>query len=164
MIYNDSGAPVFSTNTDGRGRTLAIQNDGNVVIYGMRNNAVWASKDNGSSQSGNYNTGIIYKDKTINKNSRLYSENGDYYLTFQTDGNLVLYYKSSTSPFWASNTEGSENRVVFQSDGNLVVYDRSNRAVFSTNTDNKNADRLVVQNDGNLVIYNTSNAPVWAAR
>lgn len=164
VIYNGSGIPVFSTNTNGRGNSLVVQNDGNVVIYGMRNSVVWASKDNEGSQSGNYNTGIIYKDKTIDKNNRVYSENGEYYLTFQADGNLVVYYKNSTSPFWASNTVGSGNRAEFQSDGNLVVYDRSNRAVFNTNTNNKNSDRLVVQNDGNLVIYNTFDAPVWAAK
>lgn len=164
VVYNSSGVPVFSTNTNGRGNSLIIQNDGNVVIYGNRNSVVWASKDNGSSQSGNYNTGIIYKDKRIIKNSKVYSENGEYYLTFQTDGNLVVYYKNSTSPFWASNTVGVGNRAIFQSDGNLVVYDKSNRAVFNTNTSNKNSDRLVIQNDGNLVIYNTSGASVWATR
>lgn len=164
VVYNGSGTAVFNAKTNGKGSRLAIQDDGNLVIYGTRNNAVWASKENSGTQPGNYNTGIIYRDKSISKNQKFYSENGEYYLTFQTDGNLVLYYRNSSSPIWSSNTVGVGSRAIFQADGNLVVYDRSNKAVFNTNTNNKNADKLAVQNDGNLVIYNTSDNPIWAVK
>lgn len=164
VIYNNSGLAIFTTNTYKKGNSLAVQNDGNLVIYDGRNNAVWASKDTKANQSGNYNTGVVYKDKTIEKSTKIYSGNGEYFLTFQNDGNLVLYYKNSSSPIWASNTVGKGTRAIFQSDGNLVVYNISNQAVFSSNTNNKKAEKLTVQDDGNLVIYDVYDNPLWAIK
>nr|WP_315034114.1 hypothetical protein [uncultured Chryseobacterium sp.] len=164
VVYDRANRPVFSADTyDKNAEKLIVQDDGNLVIYGSRDNALWASKSSAGSHSANNNTGIIYKDKSFGKEKKLYSENGQYYVVFQNDGNLVLYnYRDS--PIWASNTEGRGSRAIFQPDGNLVVYDRGNRPVFSADTYNKGVDRLVVQNDGNLVIYGSSNNVLWASK
>ncbi|ATN05964.1 hypothetical protein H3Z85_01015 [Chryseobacterium indologenes] len=164
VVYDRANRPVFSADTYNKGvDRLVVQNDGNLVIYGNSNYAVWASKSSEGSKSGTHYTGTIYRDKSFSKEQKFYSENGQHYLVFQNDGNLVLY-NDRNSPVWATNTEGRGVRALFQADGNLVVYDRSNRPVFSADTYNKNSDRLVIQNDGNLVIYNTSNAAVWAVK
>ena len=80
------------------------------------------------------------------------SGNGNYYLLYQSDGNLVLY-DWSWSPVWAQpGAVGDPDEAVMQEDGNFVVY---SAAVWSTQTDdmyNKGA-YLVVQNDGNVVVY-----------
>ena len=49
------------------------------------------------------------------------SQNGQYRLVYQTDGNLVLYDAART-PLWSTGTAGtSPGRVVMQNDGNLVI-------------------------------------------
>merc|ERR1712100_927417 len=52
----------------------------------------------------------------------LESENGEYRLTMQGDGNLVLY-NSGGEPLWASGTDGEYGaHCVFQKDGHFLVY------------------------------------------
>ena len=52
-------------------------------------------------------------------------------LTFQKDGNLVIYNHTGTAQ-WASNTDGKGARLAFQSDRNIVVYDKTNKAVWAS--------------------------------
>lgn len=52
-------------------------------------------------------------------------------LTFQKDGNLVLYSHTGTAQ-WASNTQGKGARLAFQDDRNIVVYDKNNKAVWAS--------------------------------
>lgn len=97
-------------------------------------------------------------------NQSIQSGNGAYKLTFQGDGNLVLY--SGGKAKWASNTNGeSPQCAIMQSDGNFVVYNSSMQAKWTSNTraDANLGSRLIIQNDGNLVIYNTSDQPIWAS-
>jgi hypothetical protein len=60
------------------------------------------------------------------------------FLTFQVDGNLVVY-NSSNVALWASNTSGhdcspSQNcKAVFQTDGNFVIY-RGTTVLWATST------------------------------
>jgi hypothetical protein len=53
-----------------------MQTDGNLVVYDLRGNALWASNTNGHPGA---------------------------YLIVQNDGNLVIY-DSANHPLWASNT------------------------------------------------------------
>lgn len=107
--------------------------------------------------------GVINRGRTFQMGSKIYSSNGNYYLIFQNDGNLVFCNKNST-PIWSSNTQNKGRKAIFQKDGNLVVYNSANTAVFSTNTNSdQNNNKLVVQDDGNLVIYNGYN-PLWDLR
>jgi exopolysaccharide biosynthesis protein len=108
-----------------------------------------------------FNAQIIYNGQNIQQDKRYWSDNGQYYLLFQKDGNLVLYNRSAR-PLWESKTTNRGTQAIFQSDGNLVVYAPGNRPIFSSNTNGKRATKLSVQNDGNLVIYNRS-SPVWAS-
>ena len=52
-------------------------------------------------------------------------------LTFQKDGNLVLYSHTGTAQ-WASNTQGKGARLAFQGDRNIVVYDKNNKAIWAS--------------------------------
>jgi hypothetical protein len=90
----------------------------------------------------------------------LASCNGDYTLTMQGDGNLVL--SAGGSALWASNTAGSAaDEAIMQGDGNLVLYTSSGSAAWSSGTAGNDGADLVVQNDGNVVIYSTSGAALW---
>jgi hypothetical protein len=90
--------------------SLVFQTDSNLVLYrttGTSPVPVWASNTNGR---------------------------GGSQVTFQGDGNLVIYTRQGT-PIWASNTAGSgATRLTLQSDGNLVIYDGANRAKWNTGT------------------------------
>jgi len=80
-----------------RAYKLALQTDGNLVLYSV-NRAIWASGTAG---------------KTAQK------------LVMQPDGNLVLYNQSG-SALWSSGTAGKSTSALFvQKDGNLVVYNGS---------------------------------------
>lgn len=55
----------------------------------------------------------------------------EFILTFQKDGNLVLYSHTGAAQ-WSSNTQGKGTRLAFQSDRNIVVYDKDNKAVWAS--------------------------------
>ena len=73
---------------------LAMQTDGNLVVYGP-SGALWAS---GTSGAGNH-------------------------VVMQSDGNLVVY-NSAGAALWQSGTGGRSGafELAMQSDGNLVIY------------------------------------------
>jgi cell division septation protein DedD len=91
----------------------------------------------------------------------VWSNNGQYWLVYQTDGNLVLYNVNRT-PLWSSGTAGtSPGHVNMQNDGNLVIYDGSGAPVWSSGTWGNSAARAVVQDDGNFVVYDAGWQPLW---
>jgi hypothetical protein len=90
----------------------------------------------------------------------LTSNNGRFRLTYQGDGNLVLY--DGNTPVWASRTGGtSVGRAEMQSDGNFVIYDGQGTPRFATATPGNAGAFLVVQGDGNVVVYRPNGQPVW---
>jgi hypothetical protein len=95
-------------------------------------------------------------------------DGGHLHLTYQSDGNFVLYCYGTA--LWATGTEGystSPDYVSFQYDGNLVVYETDiftniEYPGWASGTDNRGAV-LVLQGDANLVIYNSVPQPIWAS-
>lgn len=86
---------------------LIYQNDGNLVLYGPGNQALWNSGTWGRSAG----RAII-----------------------QNDGNLVVYDAGGRS-VWHSGTWGNAGaRLALQDDGNLVVYATNGRAVWNSGT------------------------------
>ncbi len=74
---------------------LLMQRDGNLVLYGPRNQPLWSSNTQGTPVEE---------------------------CMMQRDGNLVLYLRDG-QPVWASSTEGNPGSfLLLQNDGNLVVY------------------------------------------
>jgi hypothetical protein len=96
------------------------------------------------------------------------SASGRYTLTYQADGNLVVYRNPERSgldrtALWATHTMSSTlGATVMQPDGNLVVFDRLNRPVYSSRTGGNPGARLIVQDDGNVVIYRADGRAIWA--
>ncbi|MEI8050407.1 MAG: hypothetical protein WCI12_03135 [Actinomycetes bacterium] len=165
--------------------TLAMQTDGNLVLYGP-GGALW--------QSGTANSTATH-------------------LTMQSNGDLVVatasdvvVWSSHTSPgfglrvrvvnagafeittpgkipVWrnGASTGRAEDRLVvgdslaggqslvsldgaerlaLQGDGNLVAYSGT-KSTFSTNTAGSGATLLAFQDDGNLVLYGAGGRPIW---
>ncbi len=93
----------------------------------------------------------------------LSSANGEYRLTFQSDGNLVLQRQSDLAQIWTSNTANQNGkRLVLGSDGNLTVQSHSKSPAWTSNTGGSRVNRLKVNNDGNVVMYDTANKQIWS--
>lgn len=103
----------------------------------------------------------IQPGEALSSGQSITSTNGRYRLTYQGDGNLVLYVEGRV-PLWSSNTSGKSVGVcLMESNGNLVIYNAEGQPVWSSNTRNAGS-KLVVQSDGNMVIYDPNGKPVWA--
>lgn len=99
--------------------------------------------------------------EALSSGQSITSTNGRYRLTYQGDGNLVLYLEGRIS-LWSSNTSGQSVGIcVMESNGNFVMYNANGQPVWSSNTRNPGS-KLVVQSDGNMVIYDPNGKPVWA--
>jgi hypothetical protein len=93
--------------------------------------------------------------------SSIYSPNGNFRITLQTDGNFVLYKKNSNgteSGIWSSRTQGkAAASVYFQTDGNLVVYNANHTPLWASGIyyagGNLHYAKYYLQNDGNFVLY-----------
>ena len=99
----------------------------------------------------------------------LVSQNGDFQLVLQQDGNLVLSQLSSNLVLWSSQTAGQPSYVLaMQPDGNLVLYDQATppNVLWNSQTNGHEGAYpfgayLLLQDDGNLVVY--TEIPCWSA-
>ena len=90
------------------------------------------------------------------------SPNGQYRLTYQFDGNLVLYDDMTGVALWGTNTGGrGAGQALLQTDGNFVVSGPSGEVHWTSGTAGNPRAYLVLQNDGNLVIYRADGRPAW---
>ncbi|RJQ34965.1 hypothetical protein C4568_01810 [Candidatus Parcubacteria bacterium] len=100
--------------------------------------------------------------------------NGRFQLSFQSDGNVVLYEGSTA--LWSTQTNTMTAEIfTMQPDGNLVLYARApysnQNAIWASGSVPPTGKRgggsygapakLVVQNDGNLVVYRLSDNHVY---
>jgi murein DD-endopeptidase MepM/ murein hydrolase activator NlpD len=144
---------------------LAMQADGNLVLYGPGGKPRWASNTAGS---------------------------GGTRVAMQGDGNLVVY-TAADKPVWSSATNGQgASRAVLQDDGNFVIYRLSDgKPTWASNTGTggwpthvathqlsagstlnqnqyvRSADKryaFVMQGDGNLVLYGPGYHALWNSR
>jgi hypothetical protein len=99
-----------STSSCNKHYDLAMQTDGNLVLYHDGVGAIWATGTNGK---------------------------GGHRAAMQTDGNFVLY-TAANKALWASNTSGEDGAyLAVQDDGNLVVYSAYGKALWNSHTNGK---------------------------
>lgn len=132
-----------------------------------------------SPKPGNY----LFPGEFLRPLGKLYSPNGLFYLTYQTDGNLVLYKCSApfcdsiNSPSWSSNTAGNTPGIfnVDPRDGFIHVWSINSVGVYIESAkfggNVCGGNYLKLQDDGNLVIYRvnppygeTSGSAEWGAK
>lgn len=166
--------------------TLAMQTDGNLVIYG-NGCVLWASgtagtgTNNDLSMQGDGNL-VMYTSagKAVWSNGTPGTGNGNS-VNMQDDGNLVVY-TSTARAVWASGAGNADQlcaphtmgldqylhspngqyKLLMQDDGNLVLYGPGG-ATWASNTAGTGGAYLNMQNDGNLVIYSSASKPVWSS-
>lgn len=95
----------------------------------------------------------------------LTSDNEQYSVIMQDDGNLVMYPLPGGSAIWATNTGGlGAHRADMQDDGTLVLYHPDGSAVWAAGGSGQGpGSRLVMQDDRNLVVYNQNDELTWAS-
>lgn len=94
----------------------------------------------------------------------LVSSQNKYKLSYQGDGNLVIYGLSDGKAIWASNTDGNPAwRTYMQPDGNFVIYKSDGNPIWASKTPNHSDSVIIMQDDGNLVIYDSSGIAIWAS-
>jgi RHS repeat-associated protein len=90
----------------------------------------------------------------------LWSRDGRFQFTLQTDGNIVEY--GPTGVRWQSATGGhAVTNLTMQGDGNMVLYNGGS-PIWWTGSGGGPTSYLVMQNDGNAVIYNSTGSFFWA--
>lgn len=91
------------------------------------------------------------------------SSDGKFRLTYQQDGNLVLY-RVGGGPVWSSGTAGStKGRTAMQGDGNLVVYDAAGAPRFNTGTHGNPSSTLNIDAGGTLFIVTPGGRRLWSS-
>jgi surface antigen len=109
-------------------------------------------------------TNMLAPGKRLNAGQYILSNNAQYALVMQTDGNLVLY-GPGVKPLWASNTSGQGAAfAAMQTDGNFVLYRSNNTPVWSTQTNGRGESSAVMQDDGNFVLYSKAGTATWHTR
>jgi hypothetical protein len=88
--------------------------------------------------------------------------NGTYRLTFQTDGNLVLWNGSTFVWHLFDVQPGTPpGELVMQPDGNLVIYNAQGVYQWSALNQVGDGSYVWVQTDRNVCLYDSSNNPLW---
>ncbi|GAA2511301.1 hypothetical protein [Winogradskya humida] len=178
FIYQDDTNLVLYRTTDNVGQwdtrpkpggvgVCIMQEDGNLVVYNARGEAVWASDTPGNPGARlvvqNDGNAVIYRPDGVaawatwtgqqvpptgaDASGHSVMESGE-----QLAGNGTLY--SADGRF----------RFVYQDDTNLVLYRRSDDlALWDTRPKPGGVGVCVMQTDGNLVVYNAAGQAVWAS-
>ncbi len=161
VVYSAAGQPRWTSATSVPGSFLAVQSDGNLVLYDPWSSPVWSANVNSP---------------------------GGARLVMQDDGNLVLYdawgaarwdsggYARQQAvyfpakriitllPSGASVTSPSgAARLTMQPGGSAVVTDAGTGAVRWSSGTSVAGSFLAAQTDGNVVVYTAANRPVWTA-
>ena len=102
------------------------------------------------------------RNNAIPQGVSLWSDNKAFRVTYQDDGNVVIYDKNR-KPLRFTNTAGMPGTFVMQSDGNLVLRDGRNVIRWQSGTAGNPGAYFGVQGDGNLVIFSATGTPIWAA-
>lgn len=178
-VYGDDGTdtlwagesllPGQSLVLPGGERTLAMQGDGNLVLYGREvERQLWQSGTGGNpgayytmQDDGNL---VIYDAGHRGLWSSRTERNPGAKLVLEDDGNLVIYSPPRPGPLWQSGTGGHPGAYYrMQADGNLVVYSADHEALWASHTAGHPGAELYIV-DGNLAIFSAPlTEPVWAS-
>lgn len=103
---------------------------------------------------GVQSTVILTTNQTMSSGATVACPNGNYTITNQSDGNLVIY--QGNTPVWSTLTSGQgASTLLMQDDGNLALYKNGGGATWSANCyqGGTNSYYCVLNNSGTLIVY-----------
>lgn len=103
----------------------------------------------------------LYPESRLNPGDELVSDNGEYTLVMQQDGDLVEY-DAYAVPVWSSHTDVPGSDLEAQDDGNFVIYAPGHIAVWATGTFYRNSV-LALNDDGNIVVNAPGDIVAWSS-
>jgi len=110
------------------------------------------------------NPGALVHQRYLAPGASLWSDNGQYRLTYEAETGALLVYDVNGAVVYDFQVPGHEPGIaVMQWDGNFVVYDANFQARFDTRTNGYTGAYLVMQGDGNVVIYDLSSVARWSS-
>jgi hypothetical protein len=98
---------------------------------------------------------IAINGQSLNSGSTILSPDGNYSITNQTDGNLVIY-KQGGGAVWSTGTSGQgASTILMQADGNLVLYKNGGGVTWNAGCyqGGTNYYYCVLNNLGKLIVY-----------
>jgi hypothetical protein len=106
---------------------------------------------------------VLTAGQALNPGQSLQSPDRRYRLTYQADGNLVIYrYDGAVA--WHTHTYGrSAGRALMQADGNFVVYDTAGIAAWHSTTHGNPGAYLLFNNSGTISVANALGLPIWSS-
>lgn len=143
------------------------------VYYRLKGSGSWNGPYNTTAEVATTTSGIVYRyhpagtvlyaGQTLYANQQITSNNGQYRLVMQGDGNVVVY-GPGYSVLAQTYTAGQGScRLTMQTDGNLVLYRNSdNYPLWNTHTNGTAGYKVVMQDDGNVMMTSSSDAHVWS--
>ncbi len=185
---------VVTWRADGRtgaglGWQVDLTDDGNIVVYARDRSVLWSRtpvqgqavplpepppKPDVAPTPAPTPVAVVPGRTTLRENEvlrageSLFSPNGEYELSYQTDGDLVVYRVRDRKLRWATGSR-TRGALRMQDDGNLVIYGPANEVVWAANQDDgrfeaNRGGRAELQDDGNLVTYARDGSVMWVAR
>lgn len=180
FVVRGPDGPSFSTSTAGNtGARVAMQTDGNMVLYDAAGRARWSSGTWGHPgstamlRSGGTLTieqsdgrtlwssgaAVLQGGQTLNPGNWMFAAGGQLKLVMQTDGNLVVYRRGLA--LWSTRTNAHRGAyATMQTDGNLVVY-QGRTPLWHSHTWANPGSAAALQPDGYLVVYSPIGTPLW---
>lgn len=100
------------------------------------------------------------------KGEKFHGPNGQYYLSFQTDGNLVVKTIEGNHFRWGSyNNAGAPLRGAYgkvQADGNMSIYNKSGQEIWHTNA--SGGATVSINSAGKPIILAADGSTVWTGQ
>jgi hypothetical protein len=159
LLYTPwQGGPAHTSETSSGGIIDMIQSA--LVNYGH------VPPRGGGPPGGGSGTTNLYGETYLYPGQSAASPNGRFVLTYQSDGNFVLY--DNGGAVWAincwpqCNDLGPAGHAVMQGDGNLVVYDGYGNPVWHTGTYGNPGAYLGIGDDGSLRVYGQGGNVLWS--
>lgn len=164
VLYENGSNAYWATQTAGDASqpSLVMQSDGNLVMYST-GASYWSSKTEvPATPNRPARQNVLYPGEGLSVGDQLISQDGNFVLTLQTDGNLVETLGGN--PVWASGTYGRLSwSLIMQGDGNLVLLDVHRSPLWASNTSGHGGVGVIIQDDGNIVIYPVGGGKaIWA--
>ncbi|WP_157498797.1 reprolysin-like metallopeptidase [Geodermatophilus sp. Leaf369] len=152
VLYAAAGRVMWTTGSYSPGANLRMQADGNAVLYGADGGVLWHS---GTWRSSGARLALGNDGRMV-----VVSPSGaESWATLPADAAALAPGQSLYTGQALLSADGG-HRLVIQADGNLVLYTSGGRVVWANYVYAPGA-RLVMQQDGNLVSYSPSGMAVW---
>lgn len=161
LRLSSSGGDVWQTYTVGyRIDALEINSSGTAELR-SENSVLWSSA-HGRLVSEFHLVGH-YLPRDAGLRCGDYLSNGNYTLTFRSDGALELRSsEADNATGWVRNAGCGAVRATLQGDGNFVGYDARGRPMWATGTNGVAVSWLVLYAEGTVALVNSAEQQVWS--